>query len=272
VEATAESRLEGIFVDDLPSDAGDDAPLVVLVHGTMDRHASFARVRSRLMDRFHVVSYDRRGYAASREALPAAESVLDHVLDLEAVVAERPCTVAGHSYGGVVALALAERRPDLVHAVLAYEPPLPWMGWWPQTPDGEEPFAGMDPSEAAEEFLARAIGRHRYDRLPLKTREEVVLDGEALVTETRSIRKDGAPFRAEAVAVPVLLVMGSETAERHQRACRWLAERIPAASLHTVDRADHGGHLSHPSEFATLVAAAAALAGDPAAPRPPGRL
>jgi len=272
VDATA-SRLDGLFVDDLPSDAGDDAPLVVLVHGAMDRHSSFARVRSRLMDRFHVVSYDRRGYAGSRGAEPPATSVVDHVLDLEAIVAERPCVLAGHSYGGDVALAVAEQRPDLVRAVLAYEPPLPWLDWWPRRwSESDVPFDGLDPRQAAEEFLTRTIGRHRYERLPLRTREEVVEDGPALVAEMRAIRRDPAPFDPGAVTPPVLLAQGSETAPHHVRADEWLAAAMPNASLHTLEGAGHGGHQSHPAEFAALVAAAVALADDPSGPRPPERL
>jgi len=32
--------------------------------------------------------------------------------------------------GGVVALAAAQRRADLVRAVGAFESPMPWLEWW----------------------------------------------------------------------------------------------------------------------------------------------
>ncbi len=51
--------------------------------------------------------------------------------DLEAIVAERRCTIAGHSYGGNLVLALAARRPDLVASAVVYEPPLAWRPGWP---------------------------------------------------------------------------------------------------------------------------------------------
>ena len=46
--------------------ADQPGPLVVLVHGSMDRSASFIRTE-RHLDGRHVVRYDRRGYGRSVE-------------------------------------------------------------------------------------------------------------------------------------------------------------------------------------------------------------
>src|SRR5207237_1179460 len=125
-----------LHVVDHPSSA-PDAPLVVLVHGTMDRSTSFHRVMSFLPD-CSVIAYDRRGYARSRFASPAAESLADHVDDLLEVLDGRPAVVVGHSYGGDVALGAAVRRPDLVRAVAAFEAPMPWRPEWPADTAGNE--------------------------------------------------------------------------------------------------------------------------------------
>jgi pimeloyl-ACP methyl ester carboxylesterase len=253
-----------LFVDDLPSDAGADARLVVLVHGTMDRHASFARVRSRLMESCHVVSYDRRGYAGSRDVAPPATGVDDHVADLEAVVAGRRCTVVGHSYGGTVALAFAARQPELAASVLAYEPPLAWLEAWPTHGPREHPFAGVSAEQAAESFLKRMIGEHRYERLPLRTREEVVQDGAALVAELTAIRNDPPPFEPAAITVPAIIARGEDTAPHHIWGADLLVEQMPSATLRVVEGAGHGGHQSHPREFAALVLESVSLAGSTA--------
>jgi pimeloyl-ACP methyl ester carboxylesterase len=260
---------QGLYVDDLPSDAGPDAPLVVLVHGSMDRHTSFARVRGRLMDTCHVVSYDRRGYAASRNAEPGAEHLSDHVDDLESIVADRPCILAGHSYGGAVVLTLAERRPDLVKAAVVYEPPLPWLDWWPQS--GSQPSQHRDATgeQAAETFLRRMIGDRRFELLPLTVREEVLKDGDALVAELTSIRLDPPAFVPANITLPVLVIYGAASEERHKRASAVLADALPAGSLHAVDEATHGGHQSHPAEFARLILAGVTLAAEPDSARPP---
>ena len=259
----------GLYIDDLASDAGPDAPFVVLVHGSMDRHTGFARVRGRLMETCHVVSYDRRGYAGSRHAEPPARHMSDHVDDLEAVVAERPCTLAGHSYGGDVVLSLAQRRPDLVRSALVYEPPLAWLDWWPYHGTQPPQYRDLTAEEAAESFVRRMIGDERYEQLPPLVREDVVKDGDALVAELTAIRLDPAPFEPSEITVPVLVVCGTASGEHQQRAAAYLAEALPSGSLHAVSEAPHGGHQSHPAEFARLILAAVALGAEPTAARPP---
>ena len=48
-----------------------------------------------------------------------------------AVIDGRPAVVFGHSFGGDIALAAAERHPQLVRAVGTYEAPMSWEPWWP---------------------------------------------------------------------------------------------------------------------------------------------
>ncbi|MHB1788094.1 MAG: alpha/beta fold hydrolase [Acidimicrobiales bacterium] len=115
------------------SGSGKGTPVVVLVHGALDRAASFARVRRRLVD-LPVVTYDRRGYHRSRRDGEAPAVITDHVEDLLEVIGGRPAVVVGHSLGGVLALMAACRPggPDPVVSVAAYEPPLPWLvRHWP---------------------------------------------------------------------------------------------------------------------------------------------
>src|SRR3954447_17941845 len=101
------------------AESGEDQPglLVVLVHGSMDRSGSWVRVVRELRDR-HTVRYDRRGYGRSLDDGPGTMD--QHVADLFAVIESRPCVVAGHSYGAAIALAAAQRRPDLVQGVVSY--------------------------------------------------------------------------------------------------------------------------------------------------------
>ena len=111
-----------------------DAPLIVLVHGVFDSRVSFERVVDELVPDHSVVTYDRRGWAQSRDATPAA-SLDDHASDLLSAIGERPATVVGHSYGGAVALLAAVRRPDLVAALGLFEPSMQWTPWWPEHGD-----------------------------------------------------------------------------------------------------------------------------------------
>lgn len=240
-------------VEHRPPGAG--GPLVVLVHGSMDRSSGLSRVRARLGD-LHVVVYDRRGYHRSR-AGPLALSLGDHLDDLLAVIGGRPAVVAGHSYGGDLALAGAVRAPEAIRAVVAYEPPLPWLEWWPTTGaagDAVGIATTTGGSEAgAETFMRRAIGDDRWEDLPERTRADRRAEGRALVAELGSLRRQPPPFRPEDVAVPTLLACGSRSLPHYQAAAAELARTVPGAELVVIDGAGHGAPATHPDAYAGLV-------------------
>ncbi len=77
--------MSGLWVDEA---GAEDAPLVVLVHGSMDRSTSFAKVVRRLRDDFRVLSYDRRGYGRS-VAVGGPFTMGRQVDDLLSVMADR---------------------------------------------------------------------------------------------------------------------------------------------------------------------------------------
>jgi pimeloyl-ACP methyl ester carboxylesterase len=157
----------------------------VLVHGSMDRSGSWVRVVRELRD-LHTVRYDRRGYGRSREL--GGGTMDQHVADLFDVIAERPCVVAGHSYGAAVALVAAERRPDVVRGVVSYEGPMSWRDWWPRSSAGgravDQVRDGAAMGDAAERFLRRMIGDEKWESLPARTRDERRAEGEALLPDT----------------------------------------------------------------------------------------
>ena len=147
-----------------------DAPLVALVHGTMDRSTGMLRISRRLDDRLRVLRYDRRGYGRS---VPhdGPFDMNAQVGDLMTLLAFRPAVLVGHSYGGNVALAAASRCPELIRGVAVYETPLSWEPWWPGTTAGAEARATTgDAGEAAERFMRRLITDATWEALPERTR------------------------------------------------------------------------------------------------------
>jgi pimeloyl-ACP methyl ester carboxylesterase len=219
----------------------------------MDRAASFGRV-ARHLGHLELVRYDRRGYGRSHELGPAPLAA--HLDDLEAVLDDRPAVVFGHSIGGVIALAVAQRRPDLVAAVLAYESPTPWVPWWPGWPAPVH----ADPAEEAEAFMRRAIGDRFWERLPARTRAERRAEGPALLADLAALR-EAAPYDPAAIGVPVIAAAGSETTWWHRRASEELADALPHGRLVVVAGAGHGVHLTHPTATAHLVGQALEAAG-----------
>jgi pimeloyl-ACP methyl ester carboxylesterase len=262
----------------VPEGTSHHTPLVVLVHGSLDRSASFARVLRRLDD-LHTVVYDRRGYHRSRWALPINATLSGHIDDLLAVIDGRPAVVIGHSYGGDVALGAALRngKNRSIGAVAAYEPPMPWLDLWPKRPaasDGQAlsaapdststDDAGTDDAEAAERFFRRMVGDAAWDRLPEKGRAERRADGPALAAELNAIRIAEAPFDVTAMTIPAIFARGENSSPRHRQSVAWLVEHTPDAELVEFPGATHGAHLTHPDAFAAMARHVLARATQPA--------
>lgn len=232
--------------------AGDrDGPLVVLVHGSMDRSAGLLRLSRRLDDMSCVLRYDRRGYGRS-VGMGAPFTVAQHVDDLAALLDERArgrraALVFGHSFGGNVALGLAARRPDLVAAAAVYETPLSWLDWWPADTAGGAALGRSDPAAAAEAFMRRLLGDRKWERLPPSSRAARLAEGPAMVGELADLRRN-PPWEPESVTVPVLALAGERAREHHRRSATALAGMLAACSVEIVPDAGHVGPNTHPDD------------------------
>jgi len=218
----------------------------------MDRGGAFARCCGHLRD-VHTLRYDRRGYGRSAGLAPL--TVAGHTEDLIELLDERPSVVIGHSLGGLIALAAAQRRPDLVRAVGAFESPMPWLEWWPKrSAGGEAMTAGAETTteaagDAAERFMRRMIGDERWDGLPEKSRLDRRAEGAALLAELRSARSE-VPFDIAAITVPVVAGCSTRSKEHHQWSAHELARLAGGEAPFVIEDAGHGAHATHHAEFA----------------------
>ena len=220
--------------------------VVVLVHGSLDRAAGMARLYRLIAPNINVVRYDRRGYG-SRWDHTGPFNVDGNVDDVEAILAGRKAIVIGHSYGGQVALAAADRLGDQVLGVSVYETPLSWMPWWPTDTAGAIGVSA-GPQDAAEAFMVRMIGQDRWNGLPDKTKKERRREGPALVGELSALR-DGPSWDPKAVKCPVLGGIGSFASQHHVKANEWLCSSLPHATRCVIEGAGHGAHQSHAQQF-----------------------
>lgn len=237
------------------SDGPAGGRLLVMVHGAMDRATSFTRLMARLPD-WTIVAYDRRGYGHSMHLGPP-ETFRSQIDDLIEVLGGRPAVAFGHSLGGDIVLATAAVSPGLITSAVAWEPPQPWMPWWPADSASRGAGSELAPEDRAEWFMRRMVGDRIWERLPSATRLQRRAEGHTLEAELRMLSGE-AVFDPSRVRIPVIIGRGGQSRVHHRRAARELALSLPRGQLAEIAGANHGAHLSHPGEVAELMLRVAA--------------
>ncbi len=237
---------------------------MVLVHGAMDRAASFGRTMRRLGGH-DVVSYDRRGYGASSTA-GVAGSIAEHAADLSGILdwLDAPeAVVVGHSLGGTIAAQLSAAADRRITALAAFESPFPLLDDSFDQVGGGAVRIGDEqgPEAAAEHFYRLMVGDRTWARLRERDRQARRAEGPALLAELRDLRRRDRALDPLVVDVPVLVGAGGLSSERLRDGARLLVERLAHAQPYVIETAGHGAHLTHPDEFARYVDATVRLRG-----------
>lgn len=239
-----------VVVREPSEDGPGNGRLLVLVHGAMDRASSFTRLMAKLRD-WTVVAYDRRGYGRSSHLGPPEDFDVQ-VADLVEVLDGRRAVAFGHSIGGDVVLTTICRHPGLITSAVVWEPPQPWLPFWPAESASRNAGSHLAPEDRAEWFMRRMVGDRVWERLPSATRAQRRAEGRTLEAELRSL--GGAPlFDPSCITIPLIVGRGGESRVHQRRASRELAGSLPHAELVEIADANHGAHLSHPAEVAELI-------------------
>jgi pimeloyl-ACP methyl ester carboxylesterase len=198
---------------DLHVERWGTGPSVLLVHGSIaNGEMTWAEQRS-LTDRWELVVLDRRGYAPN----PPIERE-DFEVDAGDVVEllGHGMHLVGHSYGGVISLLAAARRPDLVRSLTVIEPPA--FGLVERDPEHAGFVASLralfaDPSPDPEVFL-RAFVEASGSTVQLPSPLPPALEQHARLLMAERFAGDAVfPFRVLRDApFPKLVVSGAHNA------------------------------------------------------------
>ncbi|MEJ0059829.1 MAG: alpha/beta hydrolase [Terricaulis sp.] len=120
-------------------EAGDKAaPRILLLHGaSANLRELWSPLAPALIDRHHVIAFDRPGYGYSARPRRGAEKLASQARMTARVLEEAgegPTLIVAHSLGAAVALRVAIDRPDLVKGLVLVAPAShPYPGnnaWW----------------------------------------------------------------------------------------------------------------------------------------------
>jgi pimeloyl-ACP methyl ester carboxylesterase len=234
-----------------------DGPPLVLVHGSISNHTAFAPLISKLRDEVTAFAMDRRGFGASPDGPGySAEREFTDVAAVVGAVASRtgePVVLFGHSWGASCALGAASHLPSL-RALVLYEPSL-GLRYAPGSIDRiEARLAAGDNEGAVVEMLADIVGMTEDEIAGLRAAPnwpERVATAPTIAREARIEEGwDWQPDRFADIAVPTLLLTGSETTAELAEVTLSTAAAIPGARVHVL--AGHG-HVAH--RFAPAVVA-----------------
>jgi pimeloyl-ACP methyl ester carboxylesterase len=129
-------------VTDLALERNGRGPRAVFIHGSFGWGRSTFGKQTPLHADHEVILVDRRGFGKS----PSAEHLGWPVDadDLVGVLEEfGPCHLVGHSYGAVVALIAAQRRPERIRSLVVIEPSC--LGVAAGDPDADRVAAAFEP-------------------------------------------------------------------------------------------------------------------------------
>ncbi|HWP63198.1 MAG TPA: o-succinylbenzoate--CoA ligase [Candidatus Binatia bacterium] len=259
-------------------------PLLLLLHATLSRAADYDALAARLAADVTVLAVDRRSAGASRErsqgngsgrtAEGDALEPIDvgvHVEDLVAVLGAvaggasggaaaplPPALVVGHSFGGVVGLELAARRPDLVAGLWLFEPP-----YVPAAPaavrramaelgDRLRAIVAREGIEAAGPAFLAAVAGVDPSQLSEGARRRAAAEAPSALADAALRGLDPGGLRR--IAAPVTIALGERSPTWYRATAMGLARHITGMRLVTLPGLDHLGPLKAPDLVAEAIA------------------
>lgn len=217
------------------------AETVVLLHGGISNCDDLRPAASMFEDRYRLIAFDRRGHGRTAdtdrrfsyvEMADETIGVLEHVVGGSAAL-------VGWSDGGIVALLVALRRPDLVRRMVLIGTDFHY--------EGVRPF-GQDAAMAATFEAMKASYGERSPDGPEHFQAMLGKATELMETEPTLTTRDLA-----AVSSPTLVLVGDDDLIEHAHTVA-LYEALPAGRLAVIPAASHMVPVEQPGLVGRLIA------------------
>jgi pimeloyl-ACP methyl ester carboxylesterase len=243
-------------------------PTMVLVPGSCSTGAAWRPMIAAWDNRFRCVTTSLPGYGGTAERRTPGDASISHEAEaLESVIRKAGSRVhlVGHSFGGLVALAVALRGRAKLASLTVIEAPAVMMldrsgemqhirafdemttAYFAAFRDGK-----ADAIEALIDFFA---GAGTFASWPSRVRAYAMATTPVNILDWETAFD--YPLTADVLAqveVPTLVIKGGESHPAMQRVNEILSERMIQATLATIEGAAHFMIATHADEVARLVA------------------
>lgn len=242
-------------------DAGrtTDRPTVVLLHSSGSSSRQWAELVARLGDRFDTHAVDLHGHGArpdwpSRGPLTLADEVALVVPTLQAAGAVH---LVGHSYGGAVAIKVAEMFPHAVRSIAVYEPVLfAWLHAADIDADVAHEVRALADAirrclherryrRAAEHFVDYWSGPGTWARMPAARQQSIAPRMPAILAHFDALHREPLSLDALPASVPVLSLSGANSPPSTQRIAQMIRWKRPSADCEELPGLGHMGPITH---------------------------
>lgn len=246
-----------------------NGPLIVLLPPGASSATAWHGVTETLSSEFECLAVNLSGYAETEVFRSNRSMTLDD--EAEAVLAlmathKVGVHLVGHSYGGAIAIRLAQQYGDRFSTLTLIEPAA-----YPMLSQAGELELAEDVEQINREFIARvhageddAAFQGYFDFYNHGPRKWIDLSGsvrQRLLSVARPVAAAlGAVHASDSklddlarFQIPTLLVAGAETDNVHARLTRTIARTVPNSWLETIPNAGHMCSLTHPTELAELI-------------------
>lgn len=246
---------------------GDGEPLV-LIHLAPYADSFLPLMAQPSLADYQLIRYHRRGYAGSsrtsgRVSIPENAADLAGLLQFLGI---KRAHVAGHSYGGLVALQLALDHPELVASLLLMEPALRVKAGSATSEEltrrmslGFQRYRDGDREGAVEGFLGATFGpgyRQQLEQVLPGWWAQAVRDADAFFgAELPELQGWGfGQAEAQQISAPVLSIRGALSDPAFVDFEQLLREWFPRLETAEIPGVDHRLHLQRADAVAAAVA------------------
>jgi pimeloyl-ACP methyl ester carboxylesterase len=217
-------------------DIQGSGPLMVIIPGGNGDSSLFTPLMNALSDRFTVVKIDRRAAGRSTGDPDSEFSLAQAARDVAAVIgtlALGPAITFGTSAGAVIALKLAQDRPEMIRKLLVHEPPVtdilpePLATKWRQFNERVKMTFDTEGSASAMRMFASTIVGFEDAEMPGDQTHET--SDRFFAHEFRHINSFKPDLgRLRDTGMSITMLIGAESGNAYYvQTARYLAENLP---------------------------------------------
>ena len=242
-------------------------PVVFLIHGSPGNSKVWSRAGERLSDRYRVIAPDLPGYGdTTPQPADAVPDTAHAATILEALIAAVgvPVVLAGHSYGAVVAQAVALRGNITPGALALFETValrlLPMAGDTQAYESAKAVFddyiasfeAGND--RAFQKIIDFWFGSGAFDEMPESVQTHLLKGTSCNIRDVQAtFREEYSVEGMDKLRMPVLAVYGARSPEVTRKMAQAIATHARKGSILCMQKANHALTTTHFEEVARII-------------------